>query len=149
MQITRAADYGVRVMVHLASLPDGGRASVPELAAETDAPAAFVSKVLQRLVKAGLAVSRRGKHGGFELAPGGRALSLLDILEALDDVPALNACLVEEGCHRSPECPAHFVWLEAQERMREVLSGASLEQLATITRAQRRRREPDPPSGTA
>jgi Rrf2 family protein len=136
--MTRAADYAVRVIVHLSSLPDGARASLADLAGSVDVPATFLSKVLQRLVKAGLIASRRGRCGGFELSRHVASVSLLDVLHAVDGVPTLNACLAPKGCVRSATCGAHVVWLEAQERLREVLAGASLERIARLTRARQR-----------
>lgn len=136
MQLTRAADYGVRVMIHLANngLP-GKRSSLTDLADAAEVSPAFLSKVLQRLVRAGLVTSRRGKRGGFELLERGRAASLMDVLSALDGVPALNVCLVDGGgCHRSTWCAAHPVWVEAQARMREVLTAASLQTVARESR---------------
>ncbi|MGE5357505.1 MAG: RrF2 family transcriptional regulator [Bacteroidales bacterium] len=139
MQLTRAADYGVRVMVRLATLPAGSRTSLPELAASVDVPPVFLSKVLQRLVKSGLVASRRGKQGGFELACDAASVTLYDVLEALDSVPWLNQCVgTAAACDRSPCCAAHLVWIEAQERMREVLTSASLERMARLGRARER-----------
>ncbi len=137
MHLTRAADYGVRVMIHLASAPRGARLSLTELAEAAEVSPAFLSKVLQRLVRAGLVSSRRGKRGGFELLDAGRAASLLDILTALDGVPELNTCLLSGSCHRSPWCAAHTVWQEAQTRLREALASASLEQMVTDSLARR------------
>jgi Rrf2 family protein len=134
MQLTRAADYGVRVMIHLANGIPGTRSSLTDLAGAAEVSPAFLSKVLQRLVRAGLVASRRGKRGGFELLDRGRQASLMDILAALDGVPELNACLLDGGCHRSTWCAAHTVWVEAQGRMREVLTGATLERLARDSR---------------
>jgi Rrf2 family protein len=127
MHLTRAADYGVRVMVHLGG--SGARTSLSALAAAAEVSPAFLSKILQRLVHAGLVVSHRGKRGGFELPDKGRDSTLLDILTALDGVPALNLCLLSGGCHRSPRCAAHLVWLQAQARVIESLSSATLRQL--------------------
>jgi Rrf2 family protein len=134
MQLTRAADYGVRVMIHLANGIPGTRSSLTDLAGAADVSPAFLSKVLQRLVRAGLVASRRGKRGGFELLERGRQASLMDILAALDGVPELNACLVDGGCHRSTWCAAHAVWVEVQDKMREVLVGATLQRLARDSR---------------
>ncbi len=119
-------------------MPGGSRISLVDLAAGVDVPPTFLSKVLQRLVRAGLLVSRRGKNGGFELARDLGSVSLLDVLHALDSVPALNACLGPGGCTRSASCGAHVVWLEAQERLREVLAGASLDRVARIGRSRER-----------
>ncbi len=134
MQLTRAADYGVRVMIHLANGIPGTRSSLTDLAEAAEVSPAFLSKVLQRLVRAGLVASRRGKRGGFELVERGRQASLMDILAALDGVPELNACLLNGGCHRSSWCAAHLVWAEAQEKMRDVLTVATLQRLARDSR---------------
>jgi Rrf2 family protein len=138
MHLTRAADYGVRVMIQLASVPWGTRSSLSELAEAAEVSPAFLSKVLQRLVRSGLVSSRRGKKGGFELLDAGRGASLLDILTALDGVPELNACLLSGSCHRSPWCAAHTVWQQAQTQLREALSSASLEQMVADSLARRK-----------
>src|SRR5512146_1804967 len=137
--MTRAADYAVRAIVHLASLPGGSRASLGDLSIGVDVSPAFLSKVLQRLVKAGLLASRRGQHGGFELSRHVASISLLDVLDAFDSVPTLNACLAPGGCTRSAACGAHPVWVEAQQHVHEVLAGASLDRIARATRPRHRR----------
>ena len=76
MQLTRAADYGVRVMIHMATLSDHERALLPTLARATGAPQSFLSKVLQALCRAGFLISRRGQSGGFEMLPAGRQASV-------------------------------------------------------------------------
>jgi Rrf2 family protein len=108
--------------------------SLTELSEAADVSPAFLSKVLQRLVRSKLIASRRGKKGGFEILARGRAVSLLEILQALDGVPELNVCLQSCGCHRSPWCGAHEVWGLAQARMRETLAAATLDQLVAETR---------------
>lgn len=123
-------------MIQLANGIPGTRSSLTDLAGAAEVSPAFLSKVLQRLVRAGLVTSRRGKRGGFELLDRGRQASLMDILAALDGVPELNACLLEGGCHRSNWCAAHGVWVEAQEKMREVLVAATLQRLARDSREQ-------------
>ncbi len=137
MQLTRAADYGVRVLMHLADADPNRRSSLTDLADAAEVTPAFLSKVLQRLVQAGMVASKRGKRGGFVLLPRARGATLLEILLALDGVPQLNVCLGPERCRRSTWCAAHPVWQEAQDRMREVLSSITLDQLATRSRGRR------------
>jgi Rrf2 family protein len=138
VQLTRAADYGVRVMIHLASLGQEARVSLSALAEAAEAPPAFLAKVLQQMVHAGLVVSHRGKRGGFSLAPFDRSPSLLEIIDELDGLPPLNDCLKPSGgCERRSWCGAHVVWLDAQSRMREVLAGASLESMVRMTAMRR------------
>ena len=136
MQLTRAADYGVRVMIQLAALSGNGRVSLPELARATGAPESFLSKVLQSLARAGLISSRRGQLGGFHITPRGAAASMREVIEAIDGAICLNLCLIPgRSCSRKAHCPAHPVWIEAQQAMMEVLSGASIASLAATTGA--------------
>lgn len=134
MQLTRAADYGVRVMVHLKNLATEERALLPSLAEATGAPESFLSKVLQALARAKLIHSWRGPLGGFGISPGGRAASMRDVIEAIDGPIFLNVCLVSgKSCGRKAWCPAHPVWIEAQEAMLSVLSKALIADLAAQT----------------
>lgn len=136
MQLTRAADYGVRVMVHLATRPAGERALLPALARATAAPESFLSKVLQALTRAKLIASRRGHAGGFEILPRGRQASMREVIEAIDGPIFLNVCLIDEhACGRETWCPAHPVWAHAQQAMLDVLSRASIAEMALQTPA--------------
>jgi Rrf2 family protein len=131
MQLTRAADYAVRVMVQLAASPIEQRVLLPELAAATDAPVSFLSKVLQALSRAELIDSKRGHAGGFYISNRGRQASMLDVIEAIDGPILLNICLVSgKSCHRKAHCPAHPVWERAQMAMLNVLSQAKIAQMA-------------------
>lgn len=134
MQLTRAADYAVRVMVHLATLPAHERALLPALATATGAPESFLSKVLQALSRAKLIASRRGHSGGFEILPKGRRASMRDVIEAIEGPIYLNVCLISErSCGRAVWCPAHPVWVQAQQAMMDVLSNAVIAELALKT----------------
>jgi len=140
VQITRTADYGVRVMTQLAMLPMGTRVTVADLARDSDASVAFVGKILQRLVGARLVVSHRGYEGGFELGKTPAKISLLDIVTALEGPLCLNQCMPGgPGCERSVWCGAHDVWAQAQSALAAVLSAASLESLAANATRKRAR----------
>jgi Rrf2 family protein len=131
MQLTRAADYAVRVMIHLATLPAQERALLPALAAATGAPKSFLSKVLQALCRTGFIVSRRGQSGGFEILDPGREATIRAVIEAIDGPICLNLCLTTGvTCNRSSYCPVHPIWEKAQEAMLEVLNAATVADLA-------------------
>jgi Rrf2 family protein len=131
MQLTRAADYAVRVMIHMAGLAPGTRTSRTELATAAGCPEQFLSKVLQDLTRAGLVVSHRGNTGGFELPPIHARASLLEIVEAVEGPVRLNLCLASsESCERQGWCAAHTVWGKAQEAMTAVLRSTAIEDLA-------------------
>jgi Rrf2 family protein len=131
MQLTRAADYGVRVMIYLAAADAEARISLIELATATNAPESFLSKVLQALSRAGLISSRRGQSGGFRMSKQGRQASMLRVIEAIDGKICLNTCLIAgKSCSRKHSCPAHPVWQDAQRAMLQVLDTAMIANLA-------------------
>jgi Rrf2 family protein len=131
MQLTRAADYAVRVMIHMAGLPPGTRASRSELAEAVECPEQFLSKVLQSLTRGGLVASHRGNTGGFELPDTHRAATLLEVVEALEGRIRLNVCLISEhSCPRQSWCPAHDVWADAQASLVAVLRKTTISELA-------------------
>ncbi len=132
MQLTRAADYGVRVMIQLVALSASRRVSLPELARATGAPQSFLSKVLQSLTRAGFISSQRGQTGGFHITPHGAAASMREVIEAIDGPVCLNVCMVHgRSCARKANCSAHPVWVEAQQAMMQILSGATITALAS------------------
>jgi len=131
MQLTRAADYAVRVMIHLAGLPPASRVSRSELSVAAECPEQFLSKVLQNLTRAGLVISHRGNTGGFELEESHRFASLLQVIEAIEGPIRLNLCLTSDhACNRQGWCPAHPVWANAQEAMVKVLGATNISELA-------------------
>jgi Rrf2 family protein len=146
MQITRTADYGVRVLTHLAMLPPGTRLTAAELAGESHASVTFVAKILQRLVASRLVVSHRGFEGGFELGRDPQTVSLLDVITALDGPLSLNACLPGgAGCEGATWCGAQDVWKRAQAALSSVLASETLDRLAVAsTRGWHRSPEPVP-----
>jgi Rrf2 family transcriptional regulator, iron-sulfur cluster assembly transcription factor len=114
-------------MMYLATLPEGRVASLREIGRAQDIPESFLAKILQGLVHAGLAASHRGAHGGFALERPASDISMRAVVEAVDGPVALNTCVLwPEGCDRSGDCQMHGVWVEAQERMLDVLDGVTL-----------------------
>mgnify|MGYP005850622681 FL=1 len=135
LQLTRGGEYAIRAMMYLASLPDGRVASLHEIGQAQDVPESFLAKILQTLVHAGLAQSHRGARGGFALALPAAEITARDVVEAVDGPIALNSCvLYPDECGRSEHCPMHTVWVEAQERMMDVLGRVTFADLAAEAR---------------
>jgi Rrf2 family protein len=131
-RVTKATDYAIRAMIHLACLPADGVALRSDIATAQGIPNGFMAKVLRRLVRAGLLRSTRGVNGGFALARLASHISVLDVFEAIDGPLRLAECVPDrEGCVHPHRCPANPLWVEAQEALRRVLGAASLEDLVS------------------
>ena len=98
MRLSSMADYAVVIMAAAARHCGGLRVSAAHLAQETGLPVPTVQKLVSRLSGAGLLRSVRGAGGGLMLARPAAAITLADIVEAVEGPIALTAC-VQEGRH--------------------------------------------------
>jgi Rrf2 family protein len=131
MRLTRAGEYGVRAVLHLANQPEGKVTFVGEISEKQDVPRHFAAKVMQLLVKSGVVRSHRGVKGGFVLARPAKQITLKDVIEGIEGQIFLNICLIKKGeCLRDDTCPVHLVWREAQDKLMEILDGVTIEKLA-------------------
>lgn len=93
LHVSDAASLGMHATVLLAREPGLAR-SVPQLAAALDVSADHLSKVMQRLAKAGLVAGGRGRTGGYALAKPAGDIRLLDVVEALEGPIDAPGCLL-------------------------------------------------------
>lgn len=134
LQITKRADYAVRLMVEVAA-HQGRPVTTAEIAERQEIPYQFLRKVGRELASKGLLVSERGGRGGLSLARGAEEISVLDVLRALD-LPPMNDCSVDpDNCARRESCAVFPVWFEAQRAIDRVLGGATLSKLVRTHRA--------------
>jgi Rrf2 family protein len=130
MEISRRTDYGVRVILDLATLSDETRASTQEIADRQSIPAPFLAKIISQLSLSGLVTTFRGAGGGVSLARPPAEISLLQVIEALDGPVRLNRCVIEpSACPRDKVCPVHHVWAKAQVDLADLLSSTTFDQL--------------------
>lgn len=133
MKLSSLADYAV-VMMSAAARHCGvtGRLNATLLAEETGVPLPTAQKLVSRLSAAGLIESARGTGGGFRLARPAAAISLADIVEAVEGPIALTACVdhgsgdccIEENCRVKPH------WNVVNGVVRGALAGVSLASLS-------------------
>ena len=129
MRLSNLADYAVVTMSQAARHCGGGRVSASDLAAETRLPAPTVQKLVSKLVGAGLLRSVRGAGGGLQLARPAAAISLADIVEAVEGPIALTACIEGTECVVEHECRIRPHWPMVNEALRGALAGIPLTQL--------------------
>jgi Rrf2 family iron-sulfur cluster assembly transcriptional regulator len=127
--ITRETDYALRAMLYLAKQGEqSGSISTAELSEEMDIPYRFLRKIVSKLVSAELVLSRRGKGGGLSLARLPKAISLYDVVKAVDpDSIVLNRCLADNDCcNRSGFCGVHAELARMQDVLDKGLRNATL-----------------------
>lgn len=132
MRLSSLADYAVVMMSAAARHCGQTRINAAQLAEETGLPLPTVQKLVSRLSSAGLLRSIRGQHGGFKLARPAAAISLAEIIEAVEGPIAMTAC-VEMGkhdCGLEGHCAVQPHWPVVNAAVRGALASVSLNSLA-------------------
>jgi Rrf2 family protein len=81
-------------------------------------PVHYLSKVLRRLVSAGLLISQKGHRGGFVLSRSPEQIRFLDVLEAVGEAPVAGRCAFGwERCDANHPCPLHPAWAALSESL--------------------------------
>lgn len=103
---SQTVEYALRTVVWLAT-QKGAPRTTQEIAEAARIPAGYLSKVLQRLVHAGLLNSQRGLKGGFTLARPSSEISTLDVVNAVDPIRRIGTCPLGLESHAAGLCPLH------------------------------------------
>ena len=134
MRLSSLADYAVVMMSAIARHCGQSRLNAAQLAEETGIPVPTVQKLVSKLTAAGLLRSSRGVGGGLKLARPAAAISLADIVEAVEGPIALTPC-VDTGkhdCGLEGTCSVRPHWGTVNAAMRGALAGVPLTQLAEL-----------------
>src|SRR5580693_9935257 len=135
LRISRLTDYATVLLAALAGEP--ARVQTAACLAEiTHIAAPTVCKLLKQLQRAGLVVSTRGLHGGYQLARPATQISAAGILDALEGPVALTDCSAGQGnCEIEGSCRVGRVWQRLNLAIRRSLYDVSLAQLAGLEAA--------------
>ena len=134
MRLTSFADYAVVMMAAAARHPAGTRLSATLLAEETGLPLPTAQKLTGRLAAAGLLATARGSGGGFRLARAAGAISLADIVEAVEGPIGMTSCvdLARHECALESCCQVRPHMNLVNGAVRGALAAVPLTQLAGV-----------------
>jgi Rrf2 family protein len=130
------AEYGIRVMAHLAGRDGTQPTSLGSIADAEGLPLAYLEHLVQRLRKADLVESRRGAHGGYTLARPAAEISMAEIVSALEGEIAPIECITADAdgvltCARegAAPCPTKLLWTRVQGSIVRTLNDMTLDDL--------------------
>ncbi len=141
MVFSQTAEYALRAMAWLSTMPAGEPMRVKDLSIATGIPSHYLSKVMRRLVLAGLLVSQKGQGGGFLLSKPPGEIAFIDILTAVDAYSTDGRCAFGWGqCDAIHPCPLHNSWSRLNEELRSWAEGTTLADIAKDGAENRERR---------
>lgn len=143
MRLSSLADYAVVLMsaaarhcggharFHLADQQKGARCNARALAEETGLPLPTAQKLVSKLSAAGLIESVRGAGGGFRLSRPPAAITLADIVEAVDGPITITVCSGEHAsdCAIEGSCHVRPHWQIVNRTIRAALASVTLASL--------------------
>jgi Rrf2 family protein len=136
--LTNKGKYGLKAMVHLAGLPEGQLAQVPDIAASCNISKKFLDQILAELRHAGLVYSRKGKAGGYALAKPAGEIKVGHIIRVLDGPLAPLACASVtayrpcEDCQDERLCAVRLMMQQARDALSNVLDSRSLAEMRQL-----------------
>ncbi len=132
MLITKQTDYALRI---LRALADGECISTARLARYEQVPQQFAYKILKKLQKGGLVHILRGADGGCVLATGLEKVSLLRLMQVMEEDSAVSSCMKADyrclwcKAHGDAVCHAHTHLTSIQKKLDEELDAHSLQEI--------------------
>ena len=132
LRLSKKSDYALIAMKHLAMRPDGGASSsAREISESYDIPLELLAKVLQRLVRARLLVSVQGTRGGYRLARQASAISVADVIQAVDGPVTVTACSEDDhNCDQYTKCSIRDPLWRIKHRILDALNTVSVAEIA-------------------
>jgi Rrf2 family protein len=140
MMFSTKAEYGVRVMTHLARANGDGPISLASIAEAEGLPLAYLEHLAQRLRRAELVQSTRGAHGGYTLGRPATQITMAEIVRALEGEIAPIECISADPdgglvCSREGQaghdpCPTKLLWTRVQGSIVRTLNDMTLADLA-------------------
>jgi Rrf2 family iron-sulfur cluster assembly transcriptional regulator len=122
-------------MIDLALRDGDGPVTLAEISERQKISLSYLEQLFGKLRRGALVASTRGPGGGYRLAKPADAVSVADIIVAVDEPIDATSCGGMENCKDDGKCLTHDLWTALNERIFEYLRGVTLGQLVEQQRA--------------
>ena len=134
MKITAQEEYGIRILIRIASHSNPEGVTIPQLSKIEGLSLHYVAKLCRILRIGGFINSTRGKEGGYSLAKPASQIQLNRVINSLGGkLYSKEFCLNHSGtlkkCTHDCGCSVRSVWQLVQQSVDQVLDQYTLEDL--------------------
>ncbi|MGI8523350.1 MAG: RrF2 family transcriptional regulator [Nocardioides sp.] len=131
MRVSAKADYALRALIEMATRTDGKPVSAEELGRLQDIPSNFLQAILADLRRAGVVMAQRGQSGGWRLDRDAAAVSVADVIRAVDGpLVSVYGLRPESVTYNEKADVLQKVWIAARHSLRDVFEQVSIADLA-------------------
>ncbi|PWU69838.1 Rrf2 family transcriptional regulator [Gracilibacillus dipsosauri] len=121
MKYSRATNYALHTMVYLTLTEKRESVGVEQLAKIQNLSPTYLSKILTKLVKAGLIESTPGVKGGYRIVRNYQEISFLDVIYAIEGKTTLFSCSLDHEEQRNEDCLIEREMINAEKKMKDQL----------------------------
>ncbi|MDR2031917.1 MAG: Fe-S cluster assembly transcriptional regulator IscR [Azoarcus sp.] len=129
MRLTTKGRFAVTAMIDLASRQDDGPVTLTGISERQNISLSYLEQLFGRLRRYNLVTSVRGPGGGYRLARGMEAITVTDIVLAVDEPLDATRCGGRANCKNAAQCMTHDLWANLNKRMLDYLDSVTLESL--------------------
>ncbi len=126
MKLTTKGRYAVTAMLDVAMHAEERPVSLADVAARQHLSLSYLEQLFARLRREGLVQSSRGPGGGYRLGRSAEAISVADVVLAVDEPLDVTRCGGHANCHDGGPCLTHELWTELGRQAHTFLSQRSL-----------------------
>jgi Rrf2 family iron-sulfur cluster assembly transcriptional regulator len=139
MRLTTKGRFAVTAMVDVAMHATQSPVPLTEISTRQGISLSYLEQLFSKLRRRALVKSARGPGGGYRLAKPMDAVTVADIIIAVDEPIDATQCGGKENCHDEQKCLTHDLWVRLNEQIFEFLRSVTLAQLVEQHRAKETR----------
>jgi Rrf2 family protein len=130
LRFSKKVDYGLIALKHIASRENGEMVNAREIAETYYLPPDLLAKILQSLSRTGIIRSQAGSGGGYRMAKDPSAVTLKEIVEAIDGSMHLVGCgKGETPCLLEPHCTIKDTLLNVEKKLHTFFDTVKLNEI--------------------
>lgn len=130
MKLGRESEYAIEGLLALAKKPLGTTVLLRDVAVAGKIPASFLSKIFQKLARAGILKSSRGAIRGYSLARRAKDIRVKEIFLAIEGADLFDRCIFwSDRCADADPCPMHARWKLVRQQVVEMMEQTTLADL--------------------
>jgi Rrf2 family protein len=136
LKLSKKADYGLIAVRHLSKHGAGEACSAADISAACGISGTLMAKVLQKLAKAGLVVSRHGSGGGYQLSRDPAKISVFEVINAIDGPLTITSCITTRGeCEQALTCTVKEPLRRVNDSILQILKTVTISQMSESSEA--------------
>ncbi|MCK5830576.1 MAG: Rrf2 family transcriptional regulator [Methylococcales bacterium] len=133
MRLSNTSQYAINIMVAIAEHKETKLLNAKSISDTFDIPYKYLTRIMPQLVEAKFIISTRGREGGYSLAKEASSISIINILNAVNDSLHASKCILKPGmCDANNKCALHDSWMVPNKSIKIMFNQTTLESITNL-----------------